>query len=107
MVVDAHGGGWGPAAKEAFKTIAREHANQTGTSVSMATSELAQRISITLERENARAILRRLTPVGPLDPGCNAAAWIDDLTDLDDTVNVVMSSFQYAQLTSNTAKKVA
>ena len=77
--MDAHGGSWGPAAKEAFKIIAREHANQTGTSASMATSELAQRISITLERENARAILRRLGPMEEdVDVLVNSAAWRED-----------------------------
>ena len=92
MVVDAHGGGWGPAAKEAFKTIAREHANQTGTSVSMATSELAQRISITLERESARAILRRLGPMREdADVFANSAAWREDMEEPSEDV---LMSFQ-------------
>ena len=72
MVVDAHGGGWGLAAKEAFKIIAREHANHGH-------FELAQRISITLERENARAILRRLGSMGEFaDVLVNSAAWRED-----------------------------
>ena len=92
MVVDAHGGGWGPAAKDAFKIIAREHANQTGTSASMAISELAQRISIILERENARAILRRLGPIEEdADVLVNSAAWREDTEEPSEDV---LMSFQ-------------
>ena len=50
-------------------------------------------MSITLERENARAILRRVTPVGSDDAGCNAAAWSDDPVGHDDSGDVVMSIF--------------
>ena len=92
MVVDAHGGGWGPAAKEVFKIIARAHANQTGTSISMASSEIAQRISITLERENARAILRRLGPMEEdADVLANSAAWREDIEEPSEDV---LMSFQ-------------
>ena len=95
MVVDAHGGGWGPVAKEAFKTIARAYANQTGTSASIATSELAQRISITLERENARAILRRLGPMEEdADVFANSAAWREDMEDIEEPSGDVLMSFQ-------------
>ena len=62
--------------------------------MSSSCSDFAQRMSTTLERENARAILRRLTPVGSHDTACNAAAWIDDPMELDDAADVVMSSFQ-------------
>ena len=95
MVADAHGGGWGPAAKDAFKIIAREHANQTGTSASRATSELAQRISITLERENARAILRRLGSIGEdADVLVSSAAWREDREDTEEPSGDVLMSFQ-------------
>ena len=94
MVVEGHGGTWGATAKEAFKALCREHANHNGVNLSLSCSDFAQRMSITLERENARAILRRLTPVGSHDSGCNAAAWIDDPMELDDAGDVVMSTFQ-------------
>ena len=95
MAVDAHGGGWGAAAKEAFKIIAREHANQTGTSASMATSRLAQRISITLEWENAHAILRRLSSIGEdADVLVNSAAWREDREDTEEPSGDGLMSFQ-------------
>ena len=94
MVVEGHGGTWGTTAKEAFKALCREHANHNGVTMSSACSDFAQRMSITLERENARAILRRMTPVGSDDAGCNAAAWSDDPVGHDDAGDVVMSIFQ-------------
>ena len=58
----------------------------------MATSELAQRISITLERENARAILRRLGPMEEdVDVLVNSAAWREDTEEPSEDV---LMSFQ-------------
>ena len=94
MVVEGHGGTWGATAKDAFKALCRGHSSHNGVSMLSSCSDFAQRMSTTLERENARAILRRLTPVGPLDPGCNAAAWIDEPMEHDDAGDVVMSIFQ-------------
>ena len=94
MVVEAHGGTWGATAKEAFKALCKEHANHNGVNLSLSCSDFAQRMSITLERENARAILRRMTPGGSDDAGCNAAAWVDDPMDQDVAGDVVMSIFQ-------------
>ena len=94
MVVEGHGGTWGATAKAAFKALCREHANHNGVTMSSACSDFAQRMSTTLERENARAILRRLTPVGSDDAGCNAAAWIDDPMEQVDAGDVDMYSFQ-------------
>ena len=84
MVAEAHGGSWGPAAKQSWKFLAKELANNTGVTSSMANAELAQRMSISLQRENARAILRRLGPMGEVKRGCNSAAWLpDDDNDVD------------------------
>ena len=94
MVVEGHGGTLGATAKEAFKALCREHATHNGVDMSSSCSDFAQRMSITVERENARAILRRMTPVGLHDTGCNAAAWSDDPMDQDDSGDVVMYSFQ-------------
>ena len=66
--------------------------------MSSSCSDFAQRMSTTLERESARAILRRPAPVGSHDTGCNAADWIDDPMEQDDAGDVVMSSFQYVCL---------
>ena len=95
MVVEGHGGSWGPAAKEAFKNIAREYSNQTGISLSKASSELSQRIATTLERENARAILRRLASTVESGSWANSAAWCDDdFAEGDGSDNVVMDGLQ-------------
>ena len=99
MVLEAHGGSWGPAAKEVLKTIAREYANQTGVTLSQAVSELTQRISTTLERENARAILRRLASSEERRSSINADAWrddslFDDVAPDDGSGDVVMQTFQ-------------
>ena len=91
MVAEAHGGSWGAAAKETFKAIGREYANQVGVTNSQAASELAQRISITLVRENARAVLRRLASADEPRSSTNAAAWEEDI---DDPPEDVVMSFQ-------------
>ena len=63
--------------------------------MSSSCSDFAQRMSTTLERENARAILRRMTPIASDDNGCNAAAWVDDEEPHEGaSPDVVMSAFQ-------------
>ena len=83
MVVEARGGGWGPAARGVWRFLARAKAAQTGQDESAAATELAQRINITLHRENARAILRRVPPTS--DPRVDASpeAWDDRDADSD------------------------
>ena len=76
MVVEAHGGGWGPSAVAVWKRLAKEYANATGIHNSLACSEIAQRLSTTLQRECARAISRRLSPDMGEPEACNAAAWL-------------------------------
>ena len=78
MVVEAHGGGWGPAAVSVWNALAKEYACATGIEKSVACNEIAQRLSTTLQRESARAILRRLTPAVEDHERCNAAAWMAD-----------------------------
>ena len=95
IVIEAHGGSWGPTAKEAFKALCKEHANSIGVTTSTACSDFAQRMSITLERENARAILRRLCTGGLHEVSCNSAAWFDDpIGDDGEHADVVMTTFQ-------------
>ena len=63
MVVESFGG-WGRAAQEAFKVLARARAARSGQSVSMATSQLYQGLSVKLMRANARAaVLARVAVV--------------------------------------------
>ena len=85
LVVEAHGGGWGPAAKKVWKSLARATAARLGQDDSVAAAELAQRISITLQRENARAILRRLPAGVEVAARANASAWVEaDAEDMAD-----------------------
>ncbi|CAE8645136.1 unnamed protein product [Polarella glacialis] len=49
--------GWGPSAKQVFKTLARATAERSGIPHSVATSQLYQAMGVRLQRANARAIL--------------------------------------------------
>ena len=60
MVAEAHGGSWGPAARKILDAVAK-HASATSTEEPETVSlHIAQRLSCSLQRESARAILRRL-----------------------------------------------
>jgi len=83
MVVEAHGGGWGPAAKGVWRFLARAKAAQTGQDESATAQELAQRIGITLHRESARAILRRVPPTSDARVDASPEAWDDHEADTD------------------------
>ena len=58
LVAEACAGGWAPAATS-WKLLARAVAGRTGESVSVLTERLQQTLTLTLQRENARAVLRR------------------------------------------------
>jgi len=60
MVVEAHGGGWGREARRAFGVLAKRVADATGEDAAVVADQQAQRLSVSLHRENARAVLRRL-----------------------------------------------
>ena len=62
MVVEAHGGGRGREARRAFEVLAKRVADATGEEDAVVADRHAQRLSISLHRENARAVLRRLQP---------------------------------------------
>ena len=74
MVCEAHGGGWGREARRAFAVLAKRAADATGDDAALAADQLAQRLSISLHRENARAVLRRLQPRAGATAGRLAAA---------------------------------
>ena len=59
MVMEAHGGGWGAGARGVIGALARCVAAARNVEPSVASLELAQRISIAFHRESARAILKR------------------------------------------------
>ena len=53
-------GGWGPTAMTVFRQLGGFLAARTGDSSSKLTEQWLQGLSITLQRENARAAVRRL-----------------------------------------------
>ncbi|CAL1154289.1 unnamed protein product [Cladocopium goreaui] len=60
LVVEACGGGWGPTAVATFRKLGALHASRLGMSASDGAEQLFQALSVALQRENARAVLRRL-----------------------------------------------
>ena len=60
MVLEAHAGGWGPSARKAFAVLAKRTADATGEDAAVVADRYAQRRSVLLQKENARAVLRRL-----------------------------------------------
>ena len=59
MVVEAVGGGWGPAAAKMFSELAKA---KSGESEDFVANQLYQRLGVILHRENARAVLKRVVP---------------------------------------------
>ena len=64
LVAEACSGGWGPTATATWRTLGGLIAARSGDSPSAETDRLLQCLAIALQRENARAVLRRLAP-GP------------------------------------------
>ena len=60
-VLEAHSGGWSKGVSTVLYFIAKHASAVTGEDLGLTTRNIAQRISITLQRENARAVLRRMT----------------------------------------------
>ena len=59
MVMEAHGGSWGPAAQKVFSELAKSKSIIVGEPQDILLTQLHQNLSIILHRENARAILKR------------------------------------------------
>ena len=59
LVVEAHGGGWSPLARSTNDWISHVQAARHHDDVASVSLRIAQRISCTLHKENARAVLRR------------------------------------------------
>jgi len=76
MVLESHGGGWSGKVRGFVDWLARASAAAHHADAAEESFRIAQRISVTLQRENARAVLRRLVPVsaGPGPSGWAAAA---------------------------------
>ncbi len=64
MVMEAHGGGWGAGARAVVGSLAKCVAAARNIEPAAASLDIAQRISVALHRENARAILKRRLWVG-------------------------------------------
>ena len=75
MVMKAHGGSWSPAAQKAWDWLAKNQRASWSDGYEPTSLRIAQRLSCSLHRENARAILRR--QVIPSTDLC-ADAWAFD-----------------------------
>ena len=59
MVIEAHSGGWGPAATKVWLRLSRAISLISGESTAVEVLRAKQTLGLTLQRETARAILRR------------------------------------------------
>ena len=59
VVFEAHGGGWSPLARASIDWISKQLSLALNEDPAAVSLQIAQRISCTLQRENARAVLRR------------------------------------------------
>ena len=81
MVIESHSGGWGKMARKTLDTIAKHAGACWRGEVEVESLRIAQRLSCSLHRENARAILRRLQEpflgedVGSWSPGDTEPLW--------------------------------
>ena len=71
LVVEACCGRWGPTASATWKKLGALHGACIGLTASQGVEQLLQALSVALQRENARAVLRRLPPAD--DASCFAA----------------------------------
>ena len=60
MVLEAHAGGWGLEARQVLAVMAKRISTSSGEAVDAVADKCAQRLSAVLQKENARAVLRRL-----------------------------------------------
>ena len=65
LIVEAHGGGWGGPLRQAMGYLAAQQKAAGEWCREGTATRMAQRISTTLQRENARAIFRRLSATLP------------------------------------------
>ena len=73
LVAEACGGGWGAEAVKVWKSLAALLAGRAGLTPAQEQDQLFQLLSVTMQRENARAVFRRLpsdTTTVPVLPHC-------------------------------------
>ena len=75
FVIEAHSGGLTKTARRVCSHIAKIAAAKEGEDIEVTTSTLLRRITISLQRENARAVLRRLLGCNPEPVSANPNAW--------------------------------
>lgn len=78
LIVEAHAGGWNPTFLGVIDGIAKSLAAAQNEHHSLVSLRIAQRISWSLQRENARAGLRRQTDT-PIDDGGVAWSYLEDV----------------------------
>ena len=78
FVIEVHGGGLGPVARRVLGELARAGAAREWEEVEVQASSLLRRMSISVHRENARAILRRLPGLASLRTGLAPDAWAEE-----------------------------
>ena len=66
LILEAVGGGWGAQAHKVLAELAKTTSSMEGEPADTCSVRAQQRISLILHRENARAVLRHLTPHLPL-----------------------------------------
>ena len=81
LVVESHGGGWGAQANTFFKSLAAAVADIDGSCLPQEIGLLRQRLSTTLQHENARAIIRRVATHDSQEDTTNPAACAGDGTE--------------------------
>ena len=78
LVFEAHGGGWSKACQEVVKLISRRTHDAWGSlSLDCVTLNFAQRLSVCLQSENARAVLRRMKSAEGGDIVVEGVGWGD------------------------------
>ena len=77
MVLEAHGGGWSSTVRRVVDWVARRGAASQNTDLPALSLKIAQRISCSFQRENARAVLRRMASSAP-PPRCAGFTAGDD-----------------------------
>ena len=75
LVMEAHAGAWSSAARRILDWISHQTAASTGESPASVSLRTAQRISSTLHRESARAVLTRLGEPMAGNEGLGHSAW--------------------------------
>jgi hypothetical protein len=74
MVVESSGGAWSPSARKLLDLVAKGLSTDWSEAGSPSSLRFAQRISVALHRENARAVSRRMDVVSS---GAAQSGWAD------------------------------